>query len=85
MSKLILNTTEFEHIKEKSSYNCHYFRHKEQGYEIFEEYDEFSNDYRFSLIEEINYQTVYPVFIGFSNKGFNDAEVLELDFKEQWS
>jgi len=52
MSNLILKPKEFEHLKEKSSYNYNFYQHKELKYIILENCHEDYNFNEYSLVEQ---------------------------------
>jgi hypothetical protein len=75
MSKLILYPDEFEHLREKSSYNYNFYKHKEYKYEILEKFDEFMEMAEFYLVDKYDKTETY---VGISGKTFGSLNVKEL-------
>lgn len=73
---LIIDTSEFEHIKEMSEYNNNYYKHKKNSFVILEECNEDANYYDFYLFE--NQQ---KIFLGSSKKYFDDEQYITIEFK----
>lgn len=73
--KLIINTAEFEHLKDKSHYNYNYYKDK-NGTEILEIFHEVSDFYEYRLIEDSKWQ-----LLGSSYYNMKDKEV-EIDFRQ---
>lgn len=73
--KLILETKDFKHLKDKSQYNYNYYI-SNKGLEILEICHEDYNFYEFRLIEGERWE-----LLGSSYRSFKD-EVIEVDFRE---
>jgi len=80
---LNLVKSEFEHLKEKSTYNHNIFRHKKEQYEILEECDENYNTSTFYLLEFDK-----EILLGSSLYSLIDDSITEnltIDFKKEYT
>lgn len=78
--ELKLNSKEFEHIDELSTYNNNYYSHLKRDCTILEICHEDYNSYEFWLIENEG-----RIFLGCSNHGFGDADNFVIDFKQEYT
>lgn len=76
---LLIDASEFEHIKEMSVYNNNYYRHKKNGYVIYEKCHEDFNYYDFYLIENRK-----NIFLGRSQNGFDNEKHITIEFKTEY-
>ena len=81
--KLHLNSDDFIHLKEKSQYNCNYYKHKTKENIIIEE--QCHEDYDFNSYNLVDENLNETFFLGccycFNAEGLG-KENIELDFME---
>ena len=77
MSKLILISTQFEHLKDESTYNKNYYINRKDDYKILEICHEDESYCEYFLVENNN-----EIFLGYADLNMDlGKENIEMDFK----